>query len=163
MFVRPEVITFYRRNRPFILAGMVALFGLYIVLNTRGFGYVAGGVIIAIAGLLAHDAYRRMRFPVGEDGPGVVDVTERQITYLSAMGGGAVSLDALHRVEVHRNAQGRLMWMFYAGGDSLAVPGDAEGVAALFEALIALPGVDLQQAEAANTGKGTDIFLVWAK
>jgi len=162
-FIRPEIQAAYKTYRMFLFAGLAALFGMYILLTTRGFGYVAGGVIIVIAALLVHDAYRRLKFPHGADGPGVVDVTERQITYFSASGGGAISLDALQRVEAHRNTAGRLTWMFYAGVDMLAVPGDAQGSDTLFGALIALPGVDLTQAEAESLDKGADVFLIWEK
>jgi hypothetical protein len=45
----------------------------------------------------------------------------------------------------------------------LSVPGDAEGTDALFDALVALPGINYSQAEAAMQGKDSDIFLIWQR
>jgi hypothetical protein len=43
------------------------------------------------------------------------------------------------------------------------VPGDAEGTGKLFDALVALPGVNYAQAEAASQGCGPDLFLIWQR
>ncbi|MEO0358823.1 MAG: hypothetical protein AAF386_11130, partial [Pseudomonadota bacterium] len=112
-------------------------------------------------GLVAHDAVRRARFPKGDGGPGMVDVDERQITYMSAAGGGSVSLDTLTRVEAHRNRRGHVTWVFYGEDGTVSVPAAASGADALFDAMTALPGVNYDQAAAAARGQGPDVYLVW--
>ena len=75
----------------------------------------------------------------------------------------SISIDSLDQIELHRNAKGRVTWVFYGPDGILSVPGDAEGTEALFDALVALPGINYSQAEAAMQGKDSDIFLIWQR
>lgn len=162
-FFRAEALGTLRQYRSFIIAGLFAVFGFFLLFDQPGLGKIAGGLVLFMAILVAHDGYKRMRFPAGSGGPGMVEVDERRVSYLSGTGGGAVSLDALDRVELHRNGRGRITWVFFAEDGMLEVPGDAMGTDKLFDALVALPGVNYAQAEAATQGKGPDLFLIWQK
>ncbi len=162
-FIRPEAAAQLRKARPFILAGLIGCFGFYILFTTRGTGYIAGAVVLGIAGLIVHDTIRRARFPKGDGGPGLVEVDERRITYLSSGGGASVSLDTLTRVEAHRNRRGHVTWIFYDEDGMLSVPASASGSDVLFDAMTALPGVNYDQAAAAAKGQGPDVFLVWTR
>ncbi|MGB1235497.1 MAG: hypothetical protein ACPG5U_07175 [Planktomarina sp.] len=162
-FIRPQAAATLSKARPFILAGCMASFGIYIMLTTRGAGYLAAGVFILIAGLIAHDAYRRIMFPKGSGGVGLVEVDERRITYLSGGGGHSISIEDLTRVEAHRNGRGRVTWVFYSDEETLSVPANAMGNDKLFDAMVALPGLNHEQAQAAARGQGPDMFLVWQR
>ncbi|MEM6308298.1 MAG: hypothetical protein AAF701_09965, partial [Pseudomonadota bacterium] len=152
-----------RKARPFPFAACAAMAGVYVLLTTRGAGYAAGGVFLMIAGLMAHDAYRRLRFPTGQGGRGMVEIDERRITYFTAQGGGSISLDDVTRIEAHRNRRCQVTWVFYASDDMLSVPANAMGSDALFDAFVALPGINHAQAQAAASGEGPDVFLIWQK
>jgi len=162
-FIRPEAISSLRKYRGFILAGLIVMAGLFIVFTSYGTTRIAGCIFLVVGGLVGHDAYRRFKFPAGEGGAGVVDVDERRVSYLSAEGGMSISMDTLERIELHRNAKGRITWVFYGPEGLLYVPGDAEGTDKLFDALVALPGVNYTQAQAATEGKGPDLFLIWQR
>ena len=162
-FIRPEALRSLRKYRGFIFAGMVLIAGLLIVLSSFGTTRLMGGVIAVMGALIGHDAYRRFKFPVGHGGAGVVEVDERQVSYFTAGKGHSISLDSLERIELHRNMHGRTTWVFFGPEGMLSVPGDAEGTGNLFDALVALPGVNYAQAEAASQGRGPDLFLIWQR
>jgi hypothetical protein len=98
----------------------------------------------------------------------MVDVDERQITYFGPLGGGSISINELVRVNIRTSDLGPLApdlyWDFFDdGGTSLTIPGDAEGVEQIFDALSALKGVDY---EAVTNAAGTtedQFFTVWRK
>ncbi len=118
-------------------------------------------LVILSGGAILWEGLRRLRLPKGGGGPGIVQVTERQITYLAPDLGGILSVDELTRVEI-RSTGGRQVWLFYSAGQPpISIPGDAVGFEKVFDALAALPGVNLEQAiEAASSTVG-DLFLVW--
>ncbi|MGB0798010.1 MAG: hypothetical protein ACPGRD_01655, partial [Planktomarina sp.] len=78
-FIRPGAADTLRKFKTFILAGLFACFGFYLIFDQVGLGKVAGGVVLTMAALVAHDGYRRMRFPAGQGGVGMVEVDERRI------------------------------------------------------------------------------------
>jgi hypothetical protein len=162
-FIRPEALRSLRKYRGFIFAGLVLTTGLMIVFSSFGTTRLAGAVIAVMGALIGHDAYRRFKFPAGQGGAGVVEVDERQVSYLAAGTGRSISLDTLERIELHRNMRGRTTWVFFGPEGMLSVPGDAEGTGKLFDALLALPGVNYAQAEAASQGRGPDLFLIWQR
>jgi len=160
-FVRPEIAAGWDIWKQVVLGTAIAGFGMFGVFDWPGLGSYGGVVIFGMGALIAVDGWRRVHFPSGSGGLGMVEVKERRITYFSTGRGGVVSLDTLQRCEVHRNARGRITWVFYDADGMLEVPGDAAGTDGLFDALVALPGVNYAQAQEAAQGKGPDIFLIW--
>ncbi len=166
--IRPEARVFLWRWREVAVGVAVSALGLYWAMTTFGFllyvsfALILGGLAIIVIGI------RRARFPARGGGAGLVEVDERQITYFGPTGGAAISIDALVRVEVETTGQNGagadLWWVFYGNGTApLRVPGNAEGVASLFDALAALPGVNYQAATAAATAAGPNVFAIWSK
>ena len=162
-FIRPEAIGFLHKHSGLVFASLILTVGIFIIATSYGIIRIVGIFFLIIGVLIGHDAYRRFKFPSGKGGAGLVDVDERCVSYLSAEGGMSISMDTLDRIEVHRNAKGRINWVFYGPEGILSVPGDAEGTSKLFDALVALPGVNYTQAEAATHGKGPDLFLIWQR
>jgi hypothetical protein len=162
-FIRAEAISAIRQYRGFILGGLILAAGLCVILTSFGTTRLAGGLFVVMGALIGHDAYRRVKFPSGKGGAGVVEVDERRVSYLSAGICVSVSMDTLERIELHRNTKGRITWIFYDPEGMLSLPGDAEGTDKLFDALVALPGMNYSQAEAATQGKGPDLFLIWQR
>lgn len=162
-FIRPEVIGSLNKYRGFIIASLIVAVGILIISISYGATRIVGIFFLVLGGLFGHDAYCRFKFPSGKGGAGLVDVDERCVSYLSAEGGMSISMDTLDRIEVHRNTKGRISWVFYGPEGMLSVPGDAEGSNKLFDALVALPGVNYAQAEAVTHGKGPDLFLIWQR
>ena len=162
-FVRPEAISYFQNYRGFILSAMIVIAGVYILASSFGTTRIAGGVILIIGLLVGHDAYRRFKFPDGRGGRGVLEVDERRVSYLFGGIETSISMDSLDRIELHRSVKGLVTWIFYGPDGMLSVPGDAEGTDALFDALVALPGINYSQAEAAMQGTDPDIFLIWQR
>lgn len=166
--IRSDARAFLLRWLEVAIGIAVLALGVYGAMTAFGF-FVYVSFVLIIGGLaIIRVGVRRARFPVRKGGAGVVEVDERQITYFGPLGGAAVSIDALVRVEVETTAQGPcgadLFWVFYTDGAMpLRVPGNAEGVATLFDALAALPGVDYQAATSAAAATGPDVFAIWTK
>ena len=167
-FIRPEVNAAFKRWREATIGGFLILAGLHLAVFGLGLQRWMGAGMAAIGALLLWEGVRRAKFPAPGGGAGVVDVDERQITYFGPLGGGAISINDLVRVNVRTSDLGPLApdlyWDFFdAGGQSLTIPGDAEGVEQIFDALSALEGVDY---EAATTAAGTtenQLFTIWRK
>ena len=143
--------------------GAVAL-GLWWFLGSYGVMRWVG-LVIAIGGAaVLADALRRLRRPQGGGGAGIVSVTERQITYMSGHGGGAVSADTLSHVAVFRRGTGAPVWdLADTQGNRITVPSDAEGASALFDALAALPGFDESAAVEALKDPSTGAQVLWTR
>lgn len=166
--IRPEVTGWILRWREVIFSMFIVAAGLWLF-NLGGVFYPVVGFLAALLGAgLGYTAWRRVRFPAGAGGAGVVEVDERQITYFSPSGGRAVSIDALVRVEIETHSAGPfqpdLFWIFYSDGESpLRIPGGASGTEGLFDALSALPGADYAAASQAATSAEQALFVIWQK
>jgi len=167
-FLRPEALAAILRWREAAIGlGAAALGAWWIwtepgVLRWVGVAFVLGGLAIA------REGWSRALRPATGAGPGVVDLTERQLTYLSGHGGGAVSLDHLLRVEIEARRDGPyqsdVFWIVTPeGGEALHIPGDARGADKMFDALAVLPGADHPTAIRAAGGGTTGRFVLWRK
>jgi hypothetical protein len=167
-FVRPEVSAAFKRWREATIGGFLVLAGLHLAVFGLGLQRWMGAGMAAIGAMLLWEGVRRAKFPAPGGGAGVVDVDERQITYFGPLGGGAISINDLVRVNVRTSDLGPLApdlyWDFYdAVGQSLTIPGDAEGVELIFDALSALEGVDYEAATKAAGTTENQLFTIWRK
>lgn len=167
-FVRPEVSAGFKRWREAIIGGVLILAGVHLAVFGLGIQRWMGAGMAVIGAMLVWEGVRRAKFPAPGGGAGVVDVDERQITYFGPLGGGAISINELVRVNVRTSDLGPLApdlyWDFFDGaGQSLTIPGDAEGVELIFDALSALEGVDYEAATKAAGTTENALFTIWRK
>lgn len=164
--IRPEARAFLYRWQEAILSGIVLLGSLQAAALTtglvRGLSYAAALVCAA----LFIEGVRRARRPHRNTGAGRVEVDERQITHFSSLGGGAISIDDLVRVKVragNRSSAGPdFFWEFTdIHGQRLTISGDVGNGAALFDALTALPGADLEAAIRVSGPDAGGEQIVW--
>lgn len=154
-FIRPEVAKNLKRHRETLSGAALVLVGLYLAWQP-GWVMTGIGAALTIAGLaVGVVSLRRLTFKAANDGPGVVEVTERQITYFTSQSGGAVSINALARVTALRDAAQSapegLHWLLEEdGGPRLIIPANAAGADALFDAFSALPGFDFGAVNSKN-------------
>ncbi|MBZ0128965.1 MAG: hypothetical protein K8F59_07600 [Rhodobacteraceae bacterium] len=165
-FLRPELKGQLIRWAEPVGAGAVALLGA--VLIWRGFSRYDDitlmiGIALLLLGAAAFAAaYRRAQFHRDADGPGVVEVTERQITYMTPHGGGSVDIEALTRIEIRTLLEHGRSWVLkQSEGPALYIPIDAYGVDKLFDAFAVLPGLEPARLIAALKAGGDQRDVVW--
>jgi hypothetical protein len=140
-FLRPEARAALWRWREVLVA--LALVALGVWWGATGFGILRflGFIIAVIGGALGLVAVQRARFRQGGGGAGIVQIKERQLAYFGPLSGGIINLDDLVRVELDPGGR-PAHWVLTATGEqSVAIPVDAEGADALFDAFAALPGI----------------------
>ena len=98
----------------------------------------------------------------------MVEITEREISYFTALDGAAVSIDALALVTIKRHRDGPwgddLFWTLEENaGSKVSIPNSATGADRLFDALSALPGADFDAATRAMQNLRDESFVIWSK
>ncbi|WP_102107830.1 hypothetical protein [Oceaniglobus roseus] len=167
-FLRPEARAALHRWRDAIVGGVLLVPGLGWLTGGTGLLRPIGAALALLGAGMLIQGIRRARFPAGGGGAGMVEVTERQITYFGPESGGAVSIDSLARIEVRRHGRRKgpagMDWILHAdGAPPLTIPGDAENASALFDALAPLPGVDYARAIEAGNSRAHGLFVIWQK
>lgn len=163
---RPEVVRWLSRWSESLAAGGLTLMGLWAL--WRGFTRFNGvlellGLALIILGAAVFWAsYQRTRFARGQQGPGLVEVDERQIRYLTATVGASVDLAALTRVELRSGIEtGRIWVLKNADGPTLFIPVSAAGADRLFDAFATLPDFDTARLVAAVNASGDQRDVIW--
>lgn len=136
--IRPEIREGAWRWREVIAA--LALVAVGIWWGTVSFGIVQWiGWGLAVLGVtLAISAAQKVRFKSDGDGPGVVTLDERRVTYLGPIDGGVADLDLMVQLDLTPAPAWRLI---NSDGNHLDIPTNAMGVEALFDVFMALPGI----------------------
>ena len=165
-FIRPELAQFFRRWREPIAAGVLAWVGAMFL--WRGFTQYnwmseAIGIVLLLIGLaLFWAGYRRVQFNRQGDGPGLIEVTERQIYYMTPQGGGSVAIADMTRLEIRTMIEIGRVWVLKQSDDAtLFIPLNAAGSEALFDAFSALPGMEVNNLIAAVNKTGETRQIVW--
>jgi hypothetical protein len=169
-FLRPEAMAVFRRWREPLVMTVLALVGLLAFRQ----GSIRADAALQFLGLLIAvpfaigilPAVRMARLRRDDLAPGLVEISERQITYMGPRFGGSVSLNALTRIEIVTTADGPwrpdVFWtLFHSEGPALSIPSNAQGAEALPGAFSALPGFDLQAVMQAMSATGSGTFRVW--
>ncbi len=146
-FIRPETTRFFRRWAETFAAGVIALVGLRVFWGAythfNWIGAAIGGLLMLIGLAAGWAAYHRAQFNREGDGPGLIEVTERQISYLTALGGDTVDIAAMTRLEIRSvPSLGRVWVLKQSDGPTLFIPITAAGSKNLFDAFSALPGIE---------------------
>jgi len=166
--IRPELRQWLARwGEPLAAAG-VALLGLWLIWHgyqrvnwiTEGIGLV----LAALGAALFWASFQRSRFSPRQQGPGLVEVNERRITYLTSLGGSSVDIAAMTRLEMRtHSAFGRYWILRHEDGVSLYIPTEATGAESLFDAFSALPGIEPGKLIAAQKETGTHRNVIWRR
>ncbi|MEL7116669.1 MAG: hypothetical protein AAGP08_13985 [Pseudomonadota bacterium] len=167
-FIRPEISAKFVQWRGALIGGVLVVAGLVLAVTSGGLNQIIGLFLLGVGIALAWDGAKRARFPAPGGGLGLVEVDERRITYLGPDGGNSVSIEDLIRVRIDTNDLGPfaadVFWSFTdITGETLVIPGDAEGVDKLFDALAALPGIDYEKVTAASMSAKPQAFVVWER
>jgi len=167
-FLRPEAVALLRRWQGVLTGAVLTTLGLYWALFQPGALRIAG-VAVGVAGVgLLVQAVIRLRIRTPETGVGLVEITERQLTYFHPVQGATLSLDAVERVEVRtmprEGGAAEMFWVLHHDdGAPVIVPAGAEGADRLMDAIAAFPGADYGQVIAGSRARGKSVFTVWAR
>ncbi len=148
-WLRPEVTAALHKGQEVIAALGVILVGLWLIWLGGYLLVQVGLVVMGVGAILAHMAWRRMRFAQEISAPGVVELDEAQVGYLGPGDGGFLSLEELVELRLMR-LNGKRMWRLkQADGQALLIPVEAQGADRLFDAFAGLPGMDTRALVAA--------------
>lgn len=139
--IRPELRDALWRWREVIGALGLAALGIWWALSSFGFSQWLGWSLMAFGLVLAFAGAQKVRFRPDSDGPGVVTLDERRVTYLGPVDGGVADLDLMVQLDLTTAPAWRLI---NGDGHYLDIPTDARGVEMLFEVFTALPGIKTQ-------------------
>lgn len=139
--IRPEARAFLTRWRDVIVALAIGGLGLYWGLTSGGLVLVFGWALVILALMLGWSALQRMGFATADEDPGIVQVVEGQISYMSPTGGGFASLSELVEIRLARIGASRVWVLVSEGWPDLQIPVGAAGTEALFDAFTTLPGM----------------------
>ncbi|MCK8483227.1 hypothetical protein MUY21_04180 [Aliiroseovarius sp. S2029] len=162
-FVRPEAGEALARYREAMVGVAVILLGLWWAIGSLGLIKWIGLTVVAFGIAILWSGLRHARIRAGHGGVGVVQVDERQITYLAPVGGGFASLDDVGRIEIATDRAGLAVWRFRTGNEILFIPVRAEGAEALFDALTALSGANIDAAIRAANQPPNDTVVIWQR
>ena len=162
-FIRPEVAESLIKWHEVLIAIAVFLLGLYLtqlpgpVIQGLGIVFIFFGLGYVVVGL------RRLRFRGSGAAPGVVRVTEGQITYLGPLKGGAVALSLIIELRL-QGPDGSRVWQIRSEtNEVLEIPHDAAGAEAMFDVFAALPGMSSEHLLRVLRGTQTDGVVVWRR
>lgn len=159
--IRPDVkAKLWLWREPLVGAALSAL-GLLWVFTERGLVFWVGVALALVGGLAIWTGLQRLRFRVGDGGPGVVQVTERQVTYFGPDTGGAVSIDALSQVALAPGDPFNAWVLTESTGVSLEIPTHAEGADALFDVFSALDGIRTEHMLAQLKSPPKSATIIW--
>lgn len=161
-FLRPEARASLWRWRETIAGIGIAIFGAWWLgtffqpVQWVGWGFVALGIVLAIAGA------QRAMFRHGAGGPGVVKLVERRVGYFGPLTGGAMDMDDVTALSIEPNALPAAHWILQDGkGQELAIPVNAEGAEVLFDAFSSLPGIQTRTLLNALNTPPPERVVIW--
>ena len=138
--LRPEARAALLRWRGLGLAVVPLVLGFWWGLTSFGILRWLGWTLVIVGLALGWTAVQRLRFQRGSDGPGVVEIRERQVAYLGPLSGGVVNLDDLSELRLDPTSD-PAHWLLLSPGQTVAIPVTALGAEALFDLFATLPGI----------------------
>lgn len=160
-FLRPQARAVLWRLREVAVALAVAGAGLWWGLSAFGFVRWLGWALVALALGLMLAALQRLRFGQRSGGPGIVQVVERRLAYFGPLTGGVIDLDDLRQLALDGSGVPVHWLLSGADGQVVAVPINATGADALFDAFAALPGLSAERLIAAVQSPPAGRLILW--
>lgn len=142
--IRPEAAAVLLRWRDaFIGTALIAL-GLYWFTKTFGLLSWVGAALTLIGALIGFAGLQRARFAKTQQGAGIVDVTEGQITYFGPNTGGVIALDNITKISLIYQQNEQLWKLEQPAQPALFIPIGATGAERLFDAFTQLQNFQIE-------------------
>ncbi|WP_039018737.1 hypothetical protein [Halocynthiibacter namhaensis] len=167
-FIRPEVASLLIRWLAPAMLGLLLMFFLRLLFSGNVVWMMVGGIGSVASGYFLWFQIKLARIVRREGGAGVVEVVEREFSWLTADGGTRFSLDDVVKVEIETNDQGPvaedLFWYFtLVDGSCHEVGGSAAKGASIVDLLAGFPDADYENVIKASSSTICDRFLIWQK
>ena len=171
-FIRPEIARAARRWFETAAYATVTVLILWWLSGAAVDIYWRAGLMLGVgfSGFrLTRAAYHSARAATDRDGPGMVLIDERRITYLGPEFGGFASINALEAIELWAPDPAFYMyderWILRHedSAQGLIIPTNAEGAKGLIDAFSALPGFEAEKAVAALGAAEGSVATVWRR
>ena len=162
-FIRPEATHALYRWRETLLGAGAVILGLWWALSATGYISWIGWIIVMVGLALATAGVQRARFRIPGQGPGMVRITEGQITYFGPLTGGAIALTELSQIAITSSGKPAHWVLSQAGQPDLFIPLTAEGADGLFDAFSSLPNMRTEFMLAQMTRETVGTVTIWRK
>ncbi|MBL4751820.1 MAG: hypothetical protein JKX71_14795 [Amylibacter sp.] len=167
-FIRPPVVAHFTKWREAYFVTGILLFGIWLYLRgSASLNLILQGLglLVSLAGIiLLRTTIQRIRFKRGQKAPGMVDVTEREISYFGPMHGKTISLESLNKIELRESEAYAAIWVLHhSEGDPMIVPTTAKGSDRLFDAFTSLSGVKMDVLVAAINQTPIQAKVIWQR
>ncbi len=171
-FIRPEISRASIRWFETAAYAAVTVLILWWLSDAAVDVYWRGGLMLGVGFTgfwLTRAAYLSARAATGRDGPGMVLIDERRITYLGPEDGGFASINALEAIELWAPDPPSYIyaecWILrhLDAPEGLIIPTNAEGAGGLIDAFAALPGFEADKAVAALGAAEGSVATVWRR
>ena len=171
-FIRPEVQQFAAKWAETAIYATATCVGAIWLWGAAADPYWRAGLILVVAVVgfaLSRAAYLSARSSADSQGPGVVLIDERRITYLGPEMGGFASINALEAIEIwapdppYWEYETRWILRHQDADEGLAIPTTAEGASGLIDAFSALPGFEPQKAIGALRAPEGSVATIWRR
>ena len=167
-FIRPPVIKHFSKWREAYFVVGVLLFGAWMYLHgsaTANLIFQGLGLVVSLVGIiLLRTTIQRIRFKRAQKAPGIVDVTEREISYFGPMHGKTISLESLLKIELRESEAYAAIWVLHhSEGDPMIVPTTAKGSDRLFDAFTSLSGVKMDALVGAINQTPIEAKVIWQR
>ncbi|MFU1478159.1 hypothetical protein ACM25N_10830 [Roseovarius sp. C7] len=161
--IRAEARTALWRWRDVLVGLGILALALWAVLGAYGILHWLGWLGLALGAAFVWNGWQRLRFHRDPDGPGVVSVTEGQISYYGPLSGGAVARSNLTSLAYDPTGKPAHWVLGHDGGPDLHIPVTASGAEALFDFFSSLPGLRMDQLLRVTTGSSTASTRLWQR
>ncbi len=167
-FIRPPVLAHFTKWREAYFVAFILLLGFWLFMRgsaTLNLVLQGLGLVVSLFGIvLLRTTIQRIRFRRAQKAPGVVDVTEREISYFGPMHGKTISLDSLQKIELRESEAYAAIWVLHhSEGDPMIVPTSAKGSDRLFDAFTGLSGVKMDALVAAVNQTPVKPHVIWQR
>lgn len=141
-FIRPEAKATLWKYREALFALGVAAFGIWVIVIGHGVVPWIGAVFVLLGAVLLVAGVQRARFRQGDNGPGVVQITERRLTYFGPLNGGGIDVGDIMSVGFDPTGHPAPYWVLRDPQNAeIAIPVSAKGAEMLFDTFALLPGM----------------------
>lgn len=141
-FIRPEVRDTLFKWREVLVGNVLLVLAVYWIVNGIGILRFVGIAVLIVSILFIVAGIQRAKFRVKGVGAGVVQVTEKQVTYFGPLNGGALAIDDLIQLDLDPTHHPANWVLRQAGHDPIHIPVTAKGSDALFDVFGNLPNIN---------------------